>query len=65
MVREPLVTNRHRYESEGMDWEAFIKLIAYKAPKERFGGPYHLDELRKQKYNGSNTIQSLLENQRD
>ncbi|KFY70380.1 hypothetical protein V499_09216 [Pseudogymnoascus sp. VKM F-103] len=48
-----------------MDWESFIKLIAYKAPKERFGGPYHLDELRKQKYKGGHSLRNLLENHRD
>ncbi|KFY50514.1 hypothetical protein V496_09323 [Pseudogymnoascus sp. VKM F-4515 (FW-2607)] len=48
-----------------IDWETFIKLIAYKAPKERFGGPYYLDELLKQKYKGSHTLRKLLENHRD
>ncbi|KFY13146.1 hypothetical protein V491_06501 [Pseudogymnoascus sp. VKM F-3775] len=47
-----------------IDWETFIKLIAYKAPKERFGGPYYLDELRKQKDKGGHTLRKLLENHR-
>ncbi|OBT75095.1 hypothetical protein VF21_06487 [Pseudogymnoascus sp. 05NY08] len=48
-----------------IDWKTFIDVIAYKAPKERFGGPYHLDELLKQKYKGGHTLRKLLENHRD
>lgn len=48
-----------------IDWETFIKQIAYKAPGERFGGPYYLNELLKQKYKGGHTLRKLLENHRD
>lgn len=48
-----------------MGWEEFIKIIAYRAPKERFGGPYRLYEQRKQKYKGGHTLRNLLENHRD